>query len=622
VIFGRDFSADNASAGALLAGKHDNQKERNPPARPIPVTFPSFVPPEPSPASPPPAWTDGPSRLSTHFLNLRKPTDINLETLALLNVSFQPQCDFETLLSTVSNKAHSYLPPTSWLVTPEQQEPPSPDDPCLHLLSNGRRVPDRNEFYVRAKELLYTNADAFSNLTRKPVGDRVPLRLAHFRKFWENLDNLAYYWDNSLDEYLPPKPENAANAALEADSTTGSDPRPHSDLPENGGSRKRAKTETNSSDTEAGSVRPANLNDEKLPGQAPSISSSRALPARIMPPRLPWAVKGSASSNPVDLSKGSYKGYRIGNGANMPDQYRLDCVRTFLEPITWAFGVTLVTHRRPPVLVMEHVRFPVRMSSVAWRGPQDRIKARQGWVEGPVIGIQCRQETNFGSTGNLQAESILDASRELGGMLLLAQERAREGKAEKRGGEGKWWTSKPRWGGGPGGEVGEASNAGEKEITPKAEEPLIRTRLGSKERRRPTPAEKWKVLKPGNPLWDPKIVYEAIGKDRSTELDDVSYLLPSYHSRLTMAQIFMVSSLNHHISVLKLHVHPSYIKYLTDGTLPEDTPSDPDWCSPKLQRTRWFDLFDVEDRKEAMRGIWGIMGYLSKYTHSKCRFTC
>lgn len=75
----------------------------------------------------------------------------------------------------------------------------------------------------------------------------------------------------------------------------------------------------------------------------------------------------------------------------------------------------------------------------------------------------------------------------------------------------------------------------------------------------------------------------------------------------------MVSSLNHHISVLKLRVHPVYLQYLTEGTLPKDIPSDSDWCTPKLHRTRWFDLFDIEDRTEVMRGIWGITAYLMRY---------
>lgn len=74
----------------------------------------------------------------------------------------------------------------------------------------------------------------------------------------------------------------------------------------------------------------------------------------------------------------------------------------------------------------------------------------------------------------------------------------------------------------------------------------------------------------------------------------------------------MVSSLNHHISVLRLRIHPAYLCYLTEGVLPQEAPSDPEWSSPKLHRTRWYDLFDKKDRVEAMRGIWGVMSYLMR----------
>jgi hypothetical protein len=141
-------------------------------------------------------------------------------------------------------------------------------------------------------------------------------------------------------------------------------------------------------------------------------------------------------------------------------------------------------------------------------------------MEGPLLGLQCRPDVNFGSTGNLEAESYLDAVRELGGLLLLAQERHREGKTEQQAGLGKWWTTKERWGGGPGGEVESIENNADPE--PKAQEKLSgRNPDGSKMRRRPTPAQVWKILKPGNPLWDPKVAYEAIGRDKSVEWDDV-----------------------------------------------------------------------------------------------------
>jgi hypothetical protein len=414
---------------------------------------------------------------------------------------------------------------------------------AVTLLSNGRRKPDHNEFFVRARELLFNNDDAFSTLTRKGSRGQVALRLAHFRKFWEGLDNMAYYWDNSLDEYtisnleatksrVGTATEASASSKAAADQDTRDDTKVDKDTnarselrsPSEEEPRKKPRVESVNMTTAPLS---SNLKSTEVnvTAQPPSLNTSRVLPARTAPPKSPWATNLEHQNQPINNSQESYRGYRIGNGAEMPDQYRIDCVRAFLEPIAWAFGVTLSQHRRPPVLKLEHVRFPVRMSSVAWRGPQDRAKARQGWMEGPVLGMQCRADVNFGSTGRLEAESVLDAVRELGGLLLLAQERAREGKTERRAGEGKWWTVKPRWGGGPGGEVGDAQGASDvpaKETgTAPEEKSLPRNPDGSKSRRRPTPAEVWKILRPGHPSWDPKIVYNAIGKDQGVEWDDV-----------------------------------------------------------------------------------------------------
>ncbi|KAL1609665.1 hypothetical protein SLS59_001174 [Nothophoma quercina] len=525
-----------------------NFSDRPPPARPIPATFPVLDPPKPSTGTPPESWKQSKvTGITKHFLELKKPSDVTKETLSQLNVTFQSDCNFETILSSLSDDALSHIPPASWLNAPEQQES-STTEPVVTLLSNGRRVPDRKEFYVRARELLFKNEDAFSTLTRKSTGGQAPLRLAHFRKFWEGLDNMAYYWDNSLDDYRPPNPENddpntSTGTSSNPDAgTDGEETRTETKpdwiakmgsgfgSPDEGEPRKKAKTEAVKNQTMAQSVH-ANGFGGSIAAQTASIVPSRVLPARIAPSRYPTTINTEPQEKPADMSNGSYRGYRIGNGSEMPDQYRIDCVRAFVEPIAWAFGVTLSQHRRPPVLLLQHVRFPVRMSSVAWRGPQDRMKARQGWMEGPVLGIQCRPDVNFGASDNLDAESNLDAVRELGGLLLLAQERARDGKTEQLAGEGQWWATKERWGGGPGGEVGDAATSSETsgpEATPSSQEKSIHRNVdGSRVRRRPTPAQIWKVVRPGNPLWDPKVLYEAIGKDKRAEWDDASYLIGS-----------------------------------------------------------------------------------------------
>lgn len=578
-----------STTSTLLAGQHDPEKERAPPSLPIPVKFPSVVPPSPFTSQIPPAWSEGPSPgVFARFIKIKKPSDVDIHHLAALNVSFEPECDFETLLSTLRDGL-SYLPPKSWLESPEESDSPTPalSDARARLLSNGRKPPDRKDFYMRAKELYFANEHAFSGLTRKGKPGQAPPRLAHFRRFWEGLDNMAYYWDNSLDEYIPAKSgdatgnKTASTAPSENVQTTSRSTDAEAEAMNLDEPRKKAKTTPDTGETQA-------FNNKQ------SISSSSSLPPRTQPPKVPHVDRPKSDPLPPDLL-GTYRGNRIGNGAEMPDQYRLDAVRSFLEPIAWAFGLTFTPHRRPPTLAIESMRFPVRMSTVAWRAPADRMKARSGWLEGPVLGVQCRPETDFGRNGSGEAESVLDTTRELGGLLLLAQERLREGKTERKSGEGKWWVTKARWGGGPGGEVGEASGGSDAPVE-KEEEKSARSRPSAKDKRKLSAAEAWKVLKPGSGIWDPRIAYEAIGKDRSVEWDE----------------IFMVSSLNHHISILKMRIHPSYLQYLADGTLPTQHPSDPSWTSPKLQRTRWFDFFSVDDRAEAMRGLWGIMAYLMR----------
>lgn len=76
----------------------------------------------------------------------------------------------------------------------------------------------------------------------------------------------------------------------------------------------------------------------------------------------------------------------------------------------------------------------------------------------------------------------------------------------------------------------------------------------------------------------------------------------------------MVSSLNHHVSILKLTVHSAYTEYVRTEQLPTPPPSDPNWSSPKLQRTKWYDLFDIDERVQAYRAIWGITAYLMRET--------
>lgn len=77
-------------------------------------------------------------------------------------------------------------------------------------------------------------------------------------------------------------------------------------------------------------------------------------------------------------------------------------------------------------------------------------------------------------------------------------------------------------------------------------------------------------------------------------------------------QIYMVSSINHHIAILHLRVHRRYLDILTygDSTAPEDSDaSGQPWHVLKLQRTRWYDLLSASDRVQALKDVWSLFHY-------------
>ncbi|KAF2753709.1 hypothetical protein EJ05DRAFT_169288 [Pseudovirgaria hyperparasitica] len=596
--------AFGSGSTSLTAGKYDPTQERNPPPLATPLTLPNFVTPEEQVSS----WQDGrPPALSALLAALRKPSDICLDHLAAFNVRFNADTPFQNLLSQPSSDP-AFFPDLSWLSLEDPKEDSTDATTTAEkpTLSNGRQVPGVKEFRVRLEEVRRPNQEAFSAFTRAAAEGQKPPRLVHLRRFWEGLDNMAYYWDTSLDEYIPL----SESATEERHETPPSSPaaKANTPLPPAEGSEPRKKARV-VSPPGAGlsSIHPA-FDHLMTP-------KSHLQPRRSPPPPGPHSPSTSRRRlvRRPGVPEGSYKGNRIGNGSGMPEQYRAETVRAFLEAICWAFGITFAPPRRHAHLQVGKVRFPVRMTNIGWRTPQDRKRARLGLFEGPVIGMQCRPEIDFGggsssSSSNVEAEQAqqLDAMREFGGLLYLAQERAKEGKVEKRAGSGKWWTREPRWGGGTGGEVGEASGASDE----KAEGGLgtggravvgAGSSSSSSSRKRASPVQTWKEVKAGMSMWDSKVRYEAIGK-------------PGGGREAGWDEVYMVSSVRHHVRIVKLRVHAAYLDWLLEGGGGGSISSSDRsaWNAPQVERTRWYDLFAVEDRVEAMTALWGIMGYLMR----------
>ncbi|KAL8634639.1 MAG: hypothetical protein Q9228_007772, partial [Teloschistes exilis] len=77
--------------------------------------------------------------------------------------------------------------------------------------------------------------------------------------------------------------------------------------------------------------------------------------------------------------------------------------------------------------------------------------------------------------------------------------------------------------------------------------------------------------------------------------------------------IFLISALNHHISILSILVPDAYLEYITDGPSipPSDAfnPTNKNRYKLKARRSRWYDLLVPGERAEVMRGIWGACSW-------------
>ena len=143
----------------------------------------------------------------------------------------------------------------------------------------------------------------------------------------------------------------------------------------------------------------------------------------------------------------------------MPNLIREDLLTSFLDPLIWPFGCRAERQRAPRHLYVGNMRVSIDHAGFVYRTPMDRVKNRAGILEGPIFAFQARHETHFSGADSAGKEDEgkldrMDVLREVGALLVLAQERAREGKPEIVPGQGKWWAEKPRWGGGTGEPVG------------------------------------------------------------------------------------------------------------------------------------------------------------------------
>lgn len=468
-------------------------------------------------------------------------------------------------------------------------------------LSNGALSPEARMYLERRNELSIDNQAAFKTIKRiRPGPGSKAVRLGNCYEFFRQLDLMATYWD---DTSQPP------------------------------------------------------IQYDEEDGQSPTSSHLRPM---ALDGSLEQAEFAIASAATKEEKKTQRTTYRTASGSSMPPELRHGLITAFVKLVSYDCGCNLATPRVEPRLhLLEPMPAPseiqtkhgqARLARASYfpsgcnflaRVPQTRDDARRGIVEGPLAAVSARNITSF----NTMAEQRIDFGRELVAALVTAQHRAREGQKEKRFGDGRWWATRRRWGGAEGGPIGRevdgtvASEGDKNTASPKSDDTATSPSSpamedpgnGSAQRQGKVTKTSKRPQSPPHPIspssglpmrgppankksrktlgiydnyrmvrlpasnWDKKMRYTAIGKQHGADFDDV----------------FVVSSLFHHISILRVRV-PMRLLDVFAGALEEGGTRS--WGRLEVWRSPWYDLFMPQERMEAFRVLWGMNVWLMRKT--------
>ncbi|KAI1370997.1 hypothetical protein F4677DRAFT_436847 [Hypoxylon crocopeplum] len=519
------------------------------------------------------------SSLVRFLQQLHRPAELNESHFAALGVHVHADAPAEEVVPD-----SAYLPPSSEWDGMSLEDVQRKDENFRRNLRHGGRSPEARTYLERRIELSIANQAAFRTVRRiKPEPGKLPPRLGNCYEFFKQMELMCAFWE---DTSLPP---------LSSDSQEEPPPLP---------------------------PRPADASSEQpVTGAAPE-SNTR-----------------SESNSEAKSKEPERVTYRTTPGSQMPAEFRHNFITAFIKLVAWDFGCNVNPPRVEPRLQLLSPPDQKTSKSKAPPTPQvasyfpsgcvflcqmptTREAARAGTIYGPIGAVSARNTTNFSTP----ADGNIDFGRELVAALITAQHRTREGQPEKRFGEGKWWATEKRWGGGEGGPIGrevdgdsivgdkdagpgDSSSEGQSDtaqkpgpVSPSSSQdskskpvlpiPMRGQPASKKPRKNLSIYDSYRMVRLPTTNWDKKTKYQAIGKKRGAGYDDV----------------FVLSSLFHHLCVLRVRV-PDRLLDVLNGA-PEPTEGDGkgrSWGKLEMWRSKWFDLFIVEERLEAMRVLWGVL---------------
>ncbi|KAK0648793.1 hypothetical protein B0T16DRAFT_456248 [Cercophora newfieldiana] len=532
---------------------------------PTPVNFPSCRPRERAEGDEGGASARSSEHLTSVLQGIIRPTEVTIAHLEALGSHVIPDSTPAELIPDPS-----FIPDFAAWEALSADEAHAANDSTRRKINTGALSPGCQTYLERKRELSVPNEAAYRAIRRVPAPKgQAQARLGNSFEFYRYLELFSTYWDDT-------------------------------------------------------SAPPAEVVTEETKAAEPGVGAEGTADA------------ANPEGQPAEKEQHEIRYTRTGAGHQMPPDYRQNIVSAFVKLVAYDFGCNATAPRTEPRLYITSNSSPPRSSyfssgcTFIFRTPTTREAARAGIVEGPVAAISARHTITFppprpGSPPATDRDSVIDLARELIAALVTAQHRARQGREEKRIGEGAWWATKPRWGGGPGGPIGREvdlqsgadETIGDKDAPPSeattpspaaaeppapvpASRPFSRPSLLSSAAKGPKRLKKsgnlpmydnYRMVRPPAAAWDRKTKYSAIGRAKGVDYDD----------------IFVVSALFHHVSFLRVRVPDRLLRVLDGG---EDAGKC--WGRLEVRRSKWYDLFLVEERLEAMRMVWSMMGYLMR----------
>ncbi|KAK0713813.1 hypothetical protein B0T26DRAFT_651075 [Lasiosphaeria miniovina] len=543
-----------------------------------------------------------PKPLTSVLQGILRPAEINVSHLEALGVHVIPDSALRDLIPDPA-----VIPDfESWLaLSPDAAH--AANDSTRAKLNTGNLSPGCQVYLERRRELSIPNEAAYRAVRRvPPPKGQSQARLGNSYEFFRHLELFSTFWDDTSKPTPSPQAKNDGPEYGEKDNAGPADP--------------------NSKD-----------------GQG--------------------SENGDAAAQVALIS-------RTGSGHQMPAEYRQNMIAAFIKLVAYDYGCNVSQPRVEPRLYLTSTASsgtPKQPRSsyfssgctFVFRTPTTREAARAGLVEGPLVAVSARHSTvspqlvghprlpnppTAPAILGTDKESTLDLARELVAALITAQHRAREGHTEKRVGEGAWWATKRRWGGGTGGPIGREvemqagtdetigdkdepppSSPSHSQVTdvsappqPSASRPISASPWGaasyaaaasaaSKSTKRIKKSgnlpmyDNYRMVRPPSTTWDKKTKYLAIGKVPGADYDD----------------IFVISALFHHISVVRIRV-PDRLLAVLQGEAADTIQGEKDgklkrsWGRLEVRRSPWYDFFKVDDRIAAMHVIWSMMAYLMR----------